>query len=58
MCLLLKVTIVYATYCEIIKYDANDDTLKNFGLSPEKWSLFLYNNNEDPSIAYGGFLSF
>ncbi|KAF7640219.1 ULP_PROTEASE domain-containing protein [Meloidogyne graminicola] len=50
------ICIVYATQCELIKYETNhiDDLLKNIGINSKKWNIFIYNNSNNPDQVYSG----
>lgn len=42
---------IYATLCELIKYTADPEVgalLGSFGVTPDKWLLFIYNDSEEP----------
>jgi Ulp1 family protease len=53
-----KICIVLPALCEMIKYAAMDDglngLLESFGISADKWTFFLLNDNTNPDMPCGG----
>uniref|UniRef100_A0A914EKZ9 Ubiquitin-like protease family profile domain-containing protein n=1 Tax=Acrobeloides nanus TaxID=290746 RepID=A0A914EKZ9_9BILA len=52
-----KVCIVYASCCELIKYTEKNqlqELLSSFEIDPMKWNIFMFNDNSDPTLIYGG----
>jgi hypothetical protein len=51
------VAIVYAAHCELLKFHEDqglDILLRDIGVTPERWAIFIYNNSDQPDVIYSG----